>query len=77
MSIAGHVSPSMLAHYSHVRLEAKRYALDALSTKCPITPQGATQSGYVTKHVTKHEKGREETAEAVENLVSAAGLEPV
>jgi len=32
MAIAGHVSPRMLAHYSHVRLEAKRNALDALST---------------------------------------------
>ena len=31
MSIAGHVSPRMLAHYSHVRVEAKRNALDALS----------------------------------------------
>ena len=31
MAIAGHVSPRMLAHYSHVRLEAKRSALDALS----------------------------------------------
>ena len=29
--IAGHVSPKMLAHYSHVRLDAKRKALDALS----------------------------------------------
>jgi Phage integrase family len=32
MAIAGHVSPKMLAHYSHVRLEAKRRALDALSS---------------------------------------------
>jgi Phage integrase family len=31
MSIAGHVSLKMLAHYSHVRMEAKRKALDALS----------------------------------------------
>jgi integrase len=30
MSIAGHVSQRMLAHYSHVRIEAKRTALDAL-----------------------------------------------
>jgi integrase len=30
MGIAGHVSPRMLRHYSHVRLEAKRKALDAL-----------------------------------------------
>ena len=33
MAIAGHVSPRMLAHYSHVRLEAKRNALDALSRR--------------------------------------------
>jgi len=32
MSIAGHVSQKMLAHYSHVRLSAKRKALDALNT---------------------------------------------
>jgi hypothetical protein len=33
MAIAGHVSPKMLAHYSHVRMDAKRKALDALSLK--------------------------------------------
>lgn len=33
MAIAGHVSAKMLQHYSHVRLEAKRAALDALSSK--------------------------------------------
>jgi integrase len=32
MAIAGHVSPKMLAHYSHVRMAAKRKALDALAT---------------------------------------------
>jgi len=31
MSIAGHVSQKMLSHYSHVRIEAKRKALDALA----------------------------------------------
>jgi integrase len=31
MAIAGHVSPKMLPHYSHVRMQAKRKALDALS----------------------------------------------
>src|SRR5438105_99791 len=30
MAIAGHVSQKMLAHYSHVRLDAKRKALEAL-----------------------------------------------
>ena len=33
MAIAGHVSPKMLQHYSHVRIQAKRAALDSLSTR--------------------------------------------
>src|SRR5215472_9081185 len=45
MSIAGHVSPKMLAHYSHVRMEAKRKALDALSSV-------DSGSSYGTKHGT-------------------------
>ena len=43
MSIAGHVSPRMLRHYSHVRLEAKRTALNALGS-------GGSGGGYGTKH---------------------------
>ena len=31
MIIAGHVSPRMLAHYSHVRMDAKGKARDALT----------------------------------------------
>lgn len=38
MAIAGHVSPKMLAHYSHIRLETKRQAINALSgVKQPVT----------------------------------------
>ncbi len=48
MAIAGHVSPRMLAHYSHVRLEAKRKALDALSG-------GGSGGSYGTKNVTNGE----------------------
>ena len=44
MSVAGHVSRQMLEHYSHIRLDAKRRAVEALS-------QDKT-NGYVTKHVT-------------------------
>ena len=29
MAIAGHVSPRMLSHYSHVRLDAERQALSS------------------------------------------------
>jgi integrase len=46
MAIAGHVSPRMLAHYSHVRLEAKRKALEALT-------RVGSRVGYGTKYVTK------------------------
>jgi hypothetical protein len=33
MSIAGHVSREMLSRYSHVRMEAKRRALDEIATR--------------------------------------------
>jgi integrase len=33
ISIAGHVSRKMLEHYSHIRMAAKRAALDAISTR--------------------------------------------
>jgi integrase len=45
MAIAGHVSQKMLAHYSHVRLDAKRQALDALS-------KGGSTGGYGTNNDT-------------------------
>jgi hypothetical protein len=35
MAIAGHVSRKKLERYSHIRMEAKRVALDALSGKKP------------------------------------------
>src|SRR5262249_48142584 len=46
MSIAGHVSAKMLHHYSHVRLDAKRKALSALSG-------GGSGGGYGTNDDTK------------------------
>jgi integrase len=45
MAIAGHVPPKMLAHYSHVRLDAKRRALDGLSGP-------SLTGGYDTNHGT-------------------------
>jgi integrase len=38
-AIAGHVSPRMLAHYSHIRMEAKRRALDSLVARPAEKPQ--------------------------------------
>jgi integrase len=36
MAIAGHVSRKMIEHYSHIRMEAKRVALDAIATQPAI-----------------------------------------
>ena len=38
--IAGHVSKQMLKHYSHIRMEAKRNALEALVTKPNLNKTG-------------------------------------
>jgi integrase len=35
MSIAGHVSKAMLDHYSHIRMNAKRAAVEALNVRAP------------------------------------------
>ena len=45
MAVAGHVSRQMLEHYSHIRLDAKRQAVEALS-------QRGKTDGHVTNHVT-------------------------
>ena len=39
MDIAGHVSKQMLKHYSHIRMEAKRSALQAILPK-QVKPAG-------------------------------------
>jgi len=73
MSIAGHVSAKMLAHYSHVRLEAKRTALDALSTG---RLSGVEAEGYGTNHVTKQRAPETVPLEVVDSLVELVGIEP-
>jgi hypothetical protein len=60
MAIAGHVDRKMLEHYSHVRMEAKRKALEALPRTTSAAendhpePQKAPNASdsYVTNHVT-------------------------
>jgi hypothetical protein len=59
MAIAGHVSPKMLDHYSHVRMQAKRQALDSLSEKASVTSKEAQSAmGYGTKNVTNSKPER-------------------
>jgi hypothetical protein len=40
MDIAGHVSKQMLKHYSHIRMQAKRSALEALVKKPEANEDG-------------------------------------
>ncbi len=53
MAIASHVSRKMLEQYSHVRLEAKRQALDALVAKAPDGGVPATPRGRLC-HKSRH-----------------------
>jgi integrase len=52
--IAGHVSKQMLKHYSHIRMEAKRRAVNALLVKKPAAQeQEATFSNEPAKEIAK------------------------
>ena len=78
MGIAGHVSKKMLQHYSHVRMEAKRNALDALLMK-PIQrgDSGDTMAGYDTNSDTKLRREMEGMPQVIESLVELSGIEPL
>jgi integrase len=57
LSIAGHVTRKMLEHYSHIRMAAKRAALDALcdtpKTAQDATPTPVTSQNHVTTQAPK------------------------
>jgi integrase len=61
MSIAGHISPRMLEHYSHIRLAAKRKALDSISG-------GSLMGGYDTKDDTKPHSQRIPSSHVLEKV---------
>ena len=77
MAIAGHVSTKMLQHYSHVRLQAKREALDALATKPAkmavwVGEARSSDTKADTNGVARHEQ----FPQVIENMVDLAGIEP-
>jgi hypothetical protein len=74
MGIASHVSRKMLQHYSHVRLEAKRTALDALSMR---PTQLVSSEGKADGYDTKLRKELEEVPQVVDLLVELSGIEPL
>jgi hypothetical protein len=78
MSIAGHVSKKMLQHYSHVRLEAKRDALDALTMgrgKQGVAER--TKRGYDTKYDTKVPVPSLPMPQVIDSMVELSGIEPL
>jgi len=77
MAIAGHVSPKMLQHYSHIRLMAKRAALDAISITRPDQAKSQTgTSGYDTNHDTKQKRETARDSQVHGNMVELVGIEP-
>ena len=51
-SIAGHLSQKMLEHYSHIRMQAKRAALEVLSGKDTLQDPTVTAKEAAEKQVT-------------------------
>jgi len=78
MAIAGHVSPKMLRHYSHVRIQAKRAALDRISTRRPdaVNLEGLDGS-YDTNNDTRTRGRDERYSQVIENMVDLSGIEPL
>jgi integrase len=77
MAIAGHVSQKMLARYSHVRSEARRQAVMALSARPTGSKiKGSKSEGYDTNHDTKEGALNIPAPEVIENMVGTTGLEP-
>ena len=57
MDIAGHVSKQMLKHYSHIRMEAKRAALESIVQKQPEQPVESEQNHSPLPTVTHQIEG--------------------
>ena len=51
MDIAGHVSKQMLKHYSHIRMEAKRAALESIVQKQPLPLVKSDQKRSPAPHI--------------------------
>ena len=76
MAIAGHVSQKMLARYSHVRSEARRQAVTALSaTPLGSALKGSKSEGYDTNRDTNQAATDAPAPEVIERMVGTRRLE--
>jgi len=53
MAIAGHVSREMLEHYSHIRQEAKRRAVESLDNVTITAQLGKWEAAAITNRAAK------------------------
>jgi integrase len=72
MALAGHVSRKMLEHYSHIRQDAKREAVNFLSARVPQRPE---TRGYDTNYDTKPAEAGSSMPQVIENMVGTRRLE--
>ena len=72
MALAGHVSRKMLEHYSHVRQDAKRDAVNLLSARRPKRP---TLKGYDTNNDTNALLKERVPSYVVEKMVGTTRFE--
>jgi len=72
MALAGHVSRKMLEHYSHIRQDAKREAVNFLSAK---VPQRSESRGYDTTHDTNSAEAEVVMPQVIEKMVGTRRLE--
>jgi hypothetical protein len=78
MSIAWHLSQKLLQRHSHVRLQAKRTALNSLSMDRPMASDFAnTIEGYDTHKDTSESRSRLRRAKNIDSLVELSGIEPL
>ena len=92
MDIAGHVSKQMLKHYSHIRMEAKRSALESIVQKQVVVPESAhvtSPVGAVVQHSegeslqkslqwlhSRGHRGAGRAANPLKTMAPQVGLEP-
>ena len=75
MDIAGHVSKQMLKHYSHIRMEAKRSALEAIVDRRPVdVDPGPRERDAKSLHGLQNERkqARKDRTETNNEKISAA-----
>jgi hypothetical protein len=77
MDIAGHVSKQMLRHYSHIRMEAKRKALESIVPAQKTSVSYEEQSGYAEGSLQKSLQSAKNGLQTGASTLSAEDKNPI